>query len=100
VVDQTHIVLEPLENLRACRHIGPRQIFFLDNRTVEGNLSNPLKSGNGLFLITLVKEPVGADDRRISNIRALDGQIAPSRGGEQGRANGEIVVIGAQVGRV
>lgn len=76
VVNQVHVVLQPVEDFRVGLHAWTGFVLGNEDGGVSGNLADALEGGNGHLLVSWVGQPVRIDDGPIKGIVALNGHVA------------------------
>lgn len=98
MIDQVHILPQPLQDIRPRAHVRAGLELRLDDSARGRNLADAEERSDCHLLISAVEQPVRAYDWRIENVGAADSHV-PARGGaQQGGADEEVVVRGGYIG--
>lgn len=91
MIDQVHVVAQPIQDLRMRTHVCAGLGFALDDAACGGDLTDAEEGRDRLFRIAVLQQPVRGDDGRIQGIGAGNGHVAARGGGEEGRTEEKVV---------
>ena len=81
MIDQVHVIAQPVQDLRMCAHIRARLVLGLDSAACGGNLANAEEGCDGLFCVAVIEQPVRGNNGRDQGVGADNGHVAARGGG-------------------